>query len=72
MLNILGRIMKISEKSLRFISIEQVDAINCVERTVEKLRNVKQDRALLKLLNDYFLNGNSKRYNDVTGIFIKN
>ncbi len=64
--------MKISEKSLRFISIEQVDAINCVERTVEKLRNVKQDRALLKLLNDYFLNGNSKRYNDVTGIFIKN
>jgi len=63
--------MKISEKSMRFISIDQIDAVNSVERTVEKLRIVKQERGLMRLLSDYFLNGNSKKYADITGI-IKN
>lgn len=66
MLNILARIMKITEKSVRFISIDQIDALNCVERIVEKLKLVKQDRGLKFLLNDYFFNGNSKKYNDIT------
>lgn len=62
----LGRIMKISEKSVKFISMDQADGLNCVERIIEKLKIIKADKAMRSLLQDFVLNGYGKKYDGLT------
>lgn len=60
--------MKLSEKSVRFISMDQPDGLNCIERIIERVKTIQNDATLLDLLHDYFNNGNGKSYKDLTGI----
>ena len=53
-LSYLSRIMKICQKSLQYISMAQPDPLNCVEKIVDKIRVIKNDPKLYKMINDQF------------------
>ena len=58
----LGRVMKICKKSVKFISMDQADCLNCVERIIEMLQIIKADKVMMTLLKDFVLNGYGKKY----------
>ncbi len=64
----LGRVMKIAEKSLRFISMSQPDALNCIERIIEKIRIIRSDTEIKPFLFNFILNGYEKLYNGINSI----
>ncbi len=63
--------MKISEKSVKFISMDQNDALNCVERITEKLEIIKADKKMQSLLQEFLLNGYEKKYDVLSSNFFK-
>jgi len=62
--------MKIAEKSIKFISMDQSDGLNCVERVMEKLRMIKSDKNIKPLLLDFILNGYGKKYEGLSSNYI--
>lgn len=65
----LGRVMKISEKSIKFISMDQADGLNCVERIIEKLKIIKADKIIKAYLEDFIINGYGKKYDSLSSKF---
>ncbi len=61
--------MKISEKSVKFISMDQNDGLNCVERITEKLEIIKADKKMQSLLQEFLLNGYEKKYDVLSSNF---
>jgi hypothetical protein len=49
-----GRVLKIAQKTITQISMLQPDPLNCVERITKKIREIKQNKELYKILRDYF------------------
>jgi hypothetical protein len=62
----LGRVMKISEKSVKFISMDQIDGLNCVERIIENLKIINDNKIMRLLLQDFISNGHGKKYDGLT------
>lgn len=62
--------MKISEKVLKFISMDQPDGLNCIERIIEKLNLIKNDLNLKNILHDFLMYGNEKKYEGLNGKII--
>jgi len=58
--------MKITAKSIKFISKGQADALNCVERIIDKFKIIKSDTDMRTLLSDFILNGYSKKYENLS------
>jgi hypothetical protein len=46
--------MKIAQKTIPHISMLQPDPLNCVERIISKIREIKQNKQLYEVLKEYF------------------
>jgi hypothetical protein len=45
--------MKIARRTISKTSMLQSDPLNCVERIIKKIREIKQNKVLIKVLLDY-------------------
>lgn len=46
--------MKIAQRTITQISMLQPDPLNCVERIIKKIREIKENAKLNKILIEYF------------------
>jgi hypothetical protein len=66
----LTRILKITQKSVSNISMLQPDALNCVEKIMEKIKIIKANKNLDRLLNSYFFQAGKVRIVKIDGNYI--
>jgi len=52
------KVLKIAQRTITQISILQPDTLNCVESIIKKIREIKENKQLIKYLNDYLENPN--------------
>ena len=52
--SVIERVMKICKRTIKFISMNQPEALDCVEKIVEKIRFMKNDQNLQNMFNNYF------------------
>ncbi len=45
--------MKIAQRTISKISMLQPDPLNCVERIIKKIREIKENKLMNKILIDY-------------------